>query len=278
MLSCLVVHYSTSQPAVKPTEDQFLTAVHCPFTVQFGLLHCAKIHDASVQYYCSCQSLSGIVCSLASIAEDLVGATNLFLWSSTICSRYCFCSSSRVKLELNSWINANPRSARSLTTLTDWTSCWLHWYSAWHSYSLGSICRKSWDIPRIVKKSIVFLVTKLWSFFVFGFWNGWIRFRGLSEPSTSWSATTIKRFSSVVASSSKKAKAMRISERYQRWRSNAEVAALAISVFGYSDNAQSSARSCRGAQCAAGLSNQYVRYTLVTNRLISCRWCHICWL
>ena len=100
-------------------------------------------------------------------------------------------------------------------------------------------------------KEIAF-VKKLWSVFVFGCWNDWICLRGSYQPSTSWSAVTIRRFSSVVTASSNKAKAIRISERYQRWRSNAEVAILAISVFAYFDSVHtctcSKARLCRGAE------------------------------
>ena len=52
--------------------------------------------------------------------------------------------------ELNFWNTATPVTpclARSVITVTDWTSCWLCWYSAWRSHSLGSncgICQESW--------------------------------------------------------------------------------------------------------------------------------------
>ena len=75
------------------------------------------------------------------------------------------------------------------------------------SHWLGSTCRKSWDMPTIVKKIGCLFhhkLAKLWSIFVVGFWNGWIHFRGSSDALTSWSATTIKRFSSVVTLSSQR--------------------------------------------------------------------------
>ena len=57
----------------------------------------------------------------------------LLLWSSTKCSKNCFCSSFRVRNELNSCTGKIVRlySARSFAILTEWTSslAFMYWSS-----------------------------------------------------------------------------------------------------------------------------------------------------
>src|SRR6218665_1908672 len=138
-----------------------------------------------------------------------------------------------------------------------------------------------WDQPlRILrisrgsgKKSRVDVVTKSCNLFVSGLTNSEIRFGGSSEPLVSIKAMTINLFSSIETSSSKNANPISSSDRSDKWRPNAVVAASATFLFGQSDRVYSYSkfRSFLGADADDGLWNQYLIYTPVIKRRTSLR-------
>ena len=92
-------------------------------------------------------------CGLSRFTADAFeGAVNLVRWSSTTCSKNCFCSSFRVREALKSWMSATPRSARSLTTLMDFTMSWIVVvYVSRFLHALGSSSYKLSDSSSLEK-------------------------------------------------------------------------------------------------------------------------------
>src|SRR6218665_1141773 len=96
-----------------------------------------------------------------------------------------------------------------------------------HFHSEGCVWRKSCGTSIATKNCLVFIVTKSESFFVpMSLCSIGVRLHGSSLPASD-NAATISSVLSTCTSSSKKAKSIRVSLRYHRWRRKVFRATLA---------------------------------------------------
>ena len=155
---------------------------------------------------------------------------NLWRWSSTTRSRYCFCSSCWVRMELKFWMRGTPRSAASFTTFNDLAISFPCWYCTMSAQWTGSISKKSEWICSKVKNILILAVTKWsrdsWSLTSSGLivillGHGWDPFF--------CNAFNIMRLVSIKTLSLKKAKVTSSSLKYHWWLRNFSRTAVATS-------------------------------------------------